>query len=158
MNIAVGDAARVDRDRAETDAREDVGIVGLVDPNVAPSRRSGGNGLPVPIMARPSRPARMMSAGVASAREVGLDSGKMIGRSIVLGHRAHDRLGEGAGLARDADQHRRLGVAHDVEQLDAAGLLQLPIARRRRAPAANGCWNGISPGMPSTSRPSRSTR
>ncbi len=41
-------------------------------------------------------------------------------------HGADDRLGEGAGLAGDADQHGRLGVHHHVEQTDLARLLERP--------------------------------
>ena len=44
-----------------------------------PSRTTGGNGLPVPMTARPSVQASR-SSGVASLRSVGLDSGKITGR------------------------------------------------------------------------------
>src|SRR3712207_8427157 len=47
---------------------------------VRPSWSTGGNGLPVATRARPSVQA-IRSSGSASHREVGLDSGRMIGRS-----------------------------------------------------------------------------
>ena len=46
-----------------------------------PSRVTGAKGLPVPTSARPSVHS-IRSCGLASARDVGLDSGKMIGRSV----------------------------------------------------------------------------
>lgn len=49
--------------------------------NRLPSRTSGGNGLPVPIIALPSLQVSR-SAGVASAREVGFYSGKITGRAL----------------------------------------------------------------------------
>jgi hypothetical protein len=48
-----------------------------------PLRTIGGNGEPAPMMARPSL-QRSISAGVASAQELGFDSGKMIGRLLCL--------------------------------------------------------------------------
>ena len=62
-----------------------------------PSISTGGNGLPVPTSARPSV-HRKRSAGVASAFDVGFDSGKMIGPSRVPRHLAHNLFGERAGL------------------------------------------------------------
>ncbi len=63
----------------------------------------GGNGEPAATSARPPvQSAR--SCGRASLREVGLDSGMMIGRSGMRGHLPHDGLGERAGRGGQADQ------------------------------------------------------
>src|SRR5215472_9461445 len=49
---------------------------------VTPSYSTGGSGMPVATRALPLDQG-MMSAGMASMREVGLDSGRMIGRSTL---------------------------------------------------------------------------
>src|SRR5215213_3283087 len=49
---------------------------------MTPPYSTGSNGLPVATSARPSV-HRIRSAGTASALDVGLDSGMMIGRSTV---------------------------------------------------------------------------
>ena len=90
-NIAIGNAARLGDDRAEPDARIDVGIVGLVDaelPTVALDRRKRAAGADHGAAFGPGIEIR----GVASARSVGFDSGKITGRCTWLGHLAHDRL------------------------------------------------------------------
>ena len=121
----VGEAARPHRDHAEADAREDVGVVGLVDlerPAVAHQRRKRAAGAD-------------HGAAVAPALDVGrrrLGARGRIGQredhrpAVVLGHGPHDLLGERARLARHADQRRRLGVAHHIEQRHPAGLLERP--------------------------------
>ena len=48
-----------------------------------PLTSTGEKGLPVPTRARPSL-QRSRSAGVASAFEVGFESGKIIGRAVCL--------------------------------------------------------------------------
>ena len=57
-------------------------------------------------------------AGVASTREVGLESGKMIGRFDVLGHFPNDFFGECAGVSGDAYQHGRLCIAYHIGEGD----------------------------------------
>ena len=82
---------------------------------VAPPYSTGANGLPVATSARPSV-QRIRSAGTASALEVGLDSGMMIGRSSCGRHLPHDRLAERASLGGGADQHRWLHMCDDIGQ------------------------------------------
>ncbi len=74
----------------------------------------------------------MRSAGVASVREVGFDSGKMTGRSTDRGHVPHHGFRKRSRLARDADQHGGLRVADHVGQADRVLPVQSP-ARDRAA-------------------------
>ena len=92
---------------------------------VLPSISTGGNGLPVPTSARPSV-QRNKSAGVASACDVGFDSGKMIGPVRVARHLAHNLFGERAGLRRNAGQHCHFRIAHHVEKRDVLAACELP--------------------------------
>ncbi len=80
---------------------------------------TGANGLPVATMQRPPVHANR-SAGTASARDVGFESGKTIGTRGVRRHLADHRLGERSGLARDADQRGRPYAPHRLRQLDGS--------------------------------------
>ena len=84
-----------------------------------PLTSTGRKGLPVPTSTRPSV-QRSRSAGVASAFEVGFESGKITGRARMAGHLADNLFGKCAGLGRDAHQHGDSGVAHNIEQRDGA--------------------------------------
>ena len=80
MNMASGHSRACTASTPEADAGKDVGVIALIDRDpLFPLRSTGGNGLPVPINALPSV-HRMMSAGLASLREVGFESGKIMGR------------------------------------------------------------------------------
>ena len=82
----------------------------------SPNRSTGSNGDPVATSALPSVHSRM-SAGVASATDVGLDSG-MIDRSRRrVGHRADDGLGERAGHPGRAHEDLRPDPPHGLEQV-----------------------------------------
>ena len=86
----VGDGPRLGRDRAEPEAREDEDVVGLADLVAAPvdldRRRTASRSRPAPGR----RSSARTSAGVASAAEVGFDSGRMIGRGRARRHGPDD--------------------------------------------------------------------
>ena len=154
---AVGHPAAPDRDHAEPDAREDVGVVGLVDLErcaVAHDRRKRAAGADHRAAVGPgldSLPASPRARGRIRERE---DHRPL----DCFGHRAHDRLGEGAGLARDADQHRRLGVvARRRAARSCRGWLELSSLRSPLAAARTAAGTVRARVMPSTSSPSRST-
>ena len=67
-----------------------------------------------------------MSDGVASAREVGLDSGKITGRRLFSAMARTICSENEPGWPDTPIKRRRLGVAHDVEQRHPAGLLDRP--------------------------------
>ena len=108
-------------------------------------RATSSNGLPVAIRARPSVQA-IRSAGVASAREVGFESGKMIGRSAY------------AVIARTISSVnvpgcpevpiRMVGRAFfdHVEQADRLALGRSP--RDRRGPSAGRASSGTAAALP----------
>ena len=56
-----------------------------------PSKSIVPKGLPVPMIAAPFD-QRNRSAGFASQRLVGFESGKMTGRAVLACHRSHDLL------------------------------------------------------------------
>jgi hypothetical protein len=70
-----------------------------------------------------------MSARVPAASNIialmqgldGVSPSEFLGRAYRLWFE-----GEGTGLAGDADQHGRSDVAHDVEQPDLVGVIELP--------------------------------
>ena len=122
----------------------------------------------------------MTSAGIASHWLVGLDIGSTSGRATAAAIDADDRLGEGPGLARGADQHGRPQRPHHRRQVARAApaTARAPPparpARRTRAcagrgsagrrPAARGCrrwrWRAVSasPASPSSRSARRSRR
>ena len=121
---------------------------------VVPSTTTGSNGLPVATSARPSVHARTW-AGVASQREVGFESGRMIG------------CGHVSAIARRIGSVKVLGVA--VVPIRIAGRTawttlsrSAPAASPRLASSAalsaNSRLSSSSPGRSSPSRPFESRR
>ena len=84
-----------------------------------PSTSTGSNGEPVATMARPSV-QRRTSAGVASAAEVGFESGMTIGRAVPAASARDDRLVERAADPGRADQD---GRPDPLDRLDQARVL-----------------------------------
>ena len=124
---------RLGDDRAEPDAREDEDVVGLADLVAhAVERRPRRTASPVATSARPSV-QRRTSAGVASAADVGFDSGRTIGRSAGPTRSAIARMTASVNVPATpvvADEDRRPTVADRLEQ---AWAWPRPIRRRRTA-------------------------
>ncbi len=82
---------------------------------VCPLYDISGKGLPVAIKARPSVQA-IRSAGAASLLEVGLEIGKIIGRSTCLAIARTMASVKTPGLGRRTDQDRRVYLRHHLLQ------------------------------------------
>ena len=86
-----------------------------------PSTSTASNGEPVATIARPSV-QRRTSAGIASAAEVGFDSGSTIGRSVPAGHRPEHGLVEHARRPRSCRPARSAGRARSSRPARESGL------------------------------------
>jgi hypothetical protein len=111
----VADADGAGDDDAEAEPREDVGVVGLPRHQHLAVQLHAVEG----AAAREHRAA--LGPGVGLLRRALRVRGRVRQREddrlLVLGrHRLHHLLGEGAALARGADQHRRLQGLHGLQQ------------------------------------------
>ncbi len=133
LEHAVAHAMGVDREHAQADARENIGVVGLVDGErlaIALDRRKWAAGADHGATFAPG--FQILRRRFAARHRIGQrENHRPRGAA---GHRAHDLFGEDAGLPGDADQRGRLGVRHHVEQADPVRMLASPIGDRR-APA-----------------------
>ena len=93
---------------------------------------TGANGLPVATRARPSVQSRTW-AGVASVREVGLESGKMIGVGVASAIARTTSSVKTPGGAGRPDEDRWPDGAHHAQQVGAAGEVPAPRASCRAA-------------------------
>ena len=129
----LGDLVRLRDEDAEADAGEDEHVVALADLDRAPAvghrveRAAGGDQRaaagPVDDVDR----LRLRLRGRVRHRE---DHRPL----HVRRHLAHDQLGERAGLARGADQHRRLDRAHHGHQVARAALAEAAALGERGRP------------------------